>query len=549
MILTLKIIPKHSFLLACVLISFFAISFSYSHAQDTRSLSVSPTLYEMSANPGQVWTSSIKIINPNPYPLTVYTDTVNFVPSGETGQPRFLPVEDEVTASSTLAGWIQAAEPEVTLPPEQTVELPFKISVPDGAPPGGHFAAVLIGTKPPEDREQSNLLETSQIVTSLVFLRVAGEVIEAGNIRSFRTSERILNQPAATFELRFENTGNTHVIPQGDITILNMWGQERGVIPINQTSLFGNVLPESVRKYTFNWTGEWSIADVGRYRAIATVGYGDESRSFANAETTFWVIPWKPLLVIFVVLFGFIFLLTTVIRWYIRRVLSLSGVPNAAPLNPKTIYDRPGVQRGAMTAPIGQGMLDLRHQFRENTTESGLLYGVITTIRHNYRLVVLVLLFVFCSGAIYWFISGALADNRGYKVEIVGPNETVSVSSEDIAYNEAQQTASTEPVDTEAVLIASTTPIQIINRSGVDGLAATMRVALETAGVTVADLDTDLGAQELNTVIVYDTAYADEALILSQEIGTALLSAYVPGEEGEYPIVIYVGSEYEDAVE
>ena len=36
-------------------------------AQDSLALSVSPTLFEMTANPAQVWDSSIKIINSNNY--------------------------------------------------------------------------------------------------------------------------------------------------------------------------------------------------------------------------------------------------------------------------------------------------------------------------------------------------------------------------------------------------------------------------------------------------------------------------------------------------
>ena len=73
-------------------------------------------------------------------------------------------------------------------------------------------------------------------------------------------------------------------------------GQERGIIPINQASQFGNVLPESIRKFTFTWKGEWSVSDIGRYTAMATLAYGSEERQFASAKTYFWVIPVKLLL-------------------------------------------------------------------------------------------------------------------------------------------------------------------------------------------------------------------------------------------------------------
>ena len=45
----------------------------------------------MSATPGQVWESNLRIINSNSFELTVYAEVVDFRPLGEEGNSTFIP--------------------------------------------------------------------------------------------------------------------------------------------------------------------------------------------------------------------------------------------------------------------------------------------------------------------------------------------------------------------------------------------------------------------------------------------------------------------------
>ena len=175
----------------------------------------------------------------------------------------------------------------------------------------------ILRTKPPQNQTGQTRLQTSQMVTSLFFAKIAGDISESGSIREFATVKTLSGEPEATFSLRFENRGNVHLQPQGDIRIYNMWGQERGVIPINQQSQFGNVLPDSVRKYVFTWKGEWSPADIGRYRASVALAYGTEARQFASAETYFWVLPVMLILGVVLGLIIFFGLVTWFVKLYV----------------------------------------------------------------------------------------------------------------------------------------------------------------------------------------------------------------------------------------
>ena len=236
------------------------------HAQEATSLSVTPPLFQISAEPGQVWQSSIKVINTNDFPLTVYAQPVNFEAEGENGRGRFLPILEQETSGQTLAEWITVTDAPIVIEPESSKEVPFIVNLPETVPPGGHFAAIFIGTRPPAEAD-SMAVRTAQVVSSLFFLTVSGDVIERGSIREFSVVDSFTEVPSSNFVLRFQNEGNVHVRPRGSITIYNMWGKERGVIPINQHSNFGNVLPSSIRKFEFSWAGEPSLADIGHYTA------------------------------------------------------------------------------------------------------------------------------------------------------------------------------------------------------------------------------------------------------------------------------------------
>lgn len=540
MILTSKIFQNNKFtaIALLVIISLFTFA-ATANAQSALSLSVSPTLFEMSANPTQEWTSQVRVINPNPYEITVFANVVNFAPQGEVGQGKFVPIIDEETKGQTIAEWVEVSADPIVVPAEKAIEVPFVIKVPEDAPPGGHYAALLIGTKPPKE-EGAALVKTSQIVTTLLFLRVTGDVIESGNIRSFRTLDSVLERPEATFELRFENNGNVHILPQGEIRIKNMWGQERGVVPVNRTILFGNVLPDSIRKYTFTWTGEWSLADMGRYTAVAALAYGEDGRNFSSSETAFWVIPYKMLTVMLLVITGFIAFFTWAIKLYIRKMLSMAGVA-------------PGVKAASssrqkmsvVVAPIEAGMLDLRGQWQQTTTWTERIEALVDFIK-KYRtfFVALLLTLVFFVGA-YSYIKSASESERAFNITVDGLSEEVQVSSEEIKYQQLKESSTPEQSTQDTDLPS----IVIVNRSGVSGLAADLRIKLEKDGYEILEIKNDLDVAEKNTVIVYDPSQAEEALALSQKVYGALLSAFSEPSGSDMPITIYVGQDLENAVQ
>ena len=394
-------------------------------------MSVTPPLFQLSINPGDIWQSSVKVVNGNPYPLTVYAELFNFQAVGELGQGKFIPLS-EGGEGVTLAEWINLPKGPYIIPPEQTVNLSFFVEVPENASPGGHYAAIQISTEPPKESGALAVL-TSQVVTSLLFMRVEGDMHESATIREFRALDAFLDEPDAKFSLRFENKGNVHLLPKGDIVITNMWGTERGTIPVNYQTHYGNVLPGTIRDFTFSWKSDFKMTDIGRYKAIATLGYGEDEIKNVSAVAYFWVIPIKWTLIVLTILGIFITLITLMVKAYVRRMLILAGVhvdknghrevveEKVSPKTPRTLHTY-----RAVAAPIRDGVLDLRT--RLTSAEESL--DVITTVWRfmlSYKwffisISALIAIFV----AITLYISHATEQNQDYEVMI---EETITTSA------------------------------------------------------------------------------------------------------------------------
>jgi len=306
-----------------IIVSIAGLFTKHVKAQDSLTLTVTPPLFKINLGPGDSWSSSIRVVNSNSWNREVFASVVNFVPKGEGGRGDLVPVL-EGDKEQTLAQWIKLPKQETILPAEGSVEVPFSLHIPENASPGGHYAAILIGTEPPEGGEGS-IIRISSLISSLLFVEVRGDIKEEGIIREFRTEKRLYQKAEAELTLRFENKGNVHLQPRGHITIYNMWGRERGKIPINEKTQFGNVLPKSVRKFEFIWKGEKNFFEIGRYTTIATLGFGREERKNITRETAFWIIPIGPIAGIFGATAVGVFIIIWLIKSYIGRVLQFEA--------------------------------------------------------------------------------------------------------------------------------------------------------------------------------------------------------------------------------
>lgn len=298
---------------------FLSLMFSFYQYTQAAGLVLSPPKFEYNADPGEVITDVVKITNQGETPLNLVSHTQDFIAGGETGTPTFVDPEKN-DSSISLAKWITINDNQpVVIQPGEKIEIPFTITVPANAEPGGKYGSMFFS--PPSGAGQVALV---QRIGSLVLVRVSGEIKEEGNLKTFGAfqpvcnkvidAENNLTEPLGFFDkvsflddkqgeevincalaegidydedqatffsnlpvdlvIRYENTGNVQVKPTGQIDIYSTGGEKmekvgvRRVLSDKGVELkkeivdfipvndgLGNVLSKSIRKFPMQWQG------------------------------------------------------------------------------------------------------------------------------------------------------------------------------------------------------------------------------------------------------------------------------------------------------
>lgn len=305
-----------------------------------KAVTMSPVRMELSADPGNTTNGVIKIYNDEKIDRTLYLSAQKFENKDESGQPQFVP-----NATDGLAKWISIQD-SIQVPALDAREVPFTINIPANVDPGGYFAAIFASVVPPKNETNISLQND---VGTLILFRVNGQFPEGETILEFGTKDKnhIYNHLPVEFYFRFQNSGKDRVLPLGDITIRNTFGQVTKVVSSNRGA--GNVLPESIRRYESAWvTGckgkvenydgevkqpqfnnfidavkyQWENFALGRYSAELGITVNNDAARHYVKSTSFWIIPWQLLLVILGILLLFItplLILFIVIGIFIRR--------------------------------------------------------------------------------------------------------------------------------------------------------------------------------------------------------------------------------------
>lgn len=265
-----------------------------------RALTLSPPRILLATKAGSEVGSVIRLFNESSVPVRVVSVFQNFTAEGETGAPRFIPADNQ---TSGLAQWTHLDRSNFVLAPNEERLIHFTIAVPADAASGGYYGAILWSVHA-EGVGESGVNIVGQTGT-LVLLTVTGALREEMRLAEFSRDEKWYDALPVSFAVRLENTGTVHVIPEGAVEIRNMFGKTIAELPLN--AFRGTVLPDSVRRFNVRWEKQLgtdphspSLAHelnnfaFGRYTARLSAAYGSDQKSL-QAETSFWVLPWRVL--------------------------------------------------------------------------------------------------------------------------------------------------------------------------------------------------------------------------------------------------------------
>lgn len=287
-------------------------------------LRISPVRIDMVIKPGGSKQVAINVTNVTSSKATLQVIVNDFTASSdESGKPAIILTPNKQAPTHSLKRYVLPV-PNFTLNPGQQKTIKAVVKIPSDAAGGGYYGVIRFA--PASTNSGTKNVTLAGSVGPLVLVKVPGNITENLSIASFDI--RKADNPGKLFftnkslaaTVRFQNQGNVQEEPFGKVVLRNSSGKMLSEYEVNNTDPRGNVLPDSIRKFTIPLK---NVGSFGKYNIEGNFGYGANGQ-LLSAKTTFYVVPlFMAILVavlILLILFA-IFILPRVVRSYNRKVI------------------------------------------------------------------------------------------------------------------------------------------------------------------------------------------------------------------------------------
>lgn len=316
------------YLLGAILITIavFAVALipRSTNAQDTGefSLQVTPSPLVTTLRPGQSTTLEVKIRNQG-----IHTENLKIQPKSFEFNSKNQQITFDDTAITPVAQWLKFSSPTFSIASGQTTNQKVTVSLPKDAGFSYSFALVIGRTSEPnKTKDSGRQLKGSLALFTLINVDRPGATrkLELGKISS---TKNVYEYLPAEIDVELKNTGNSIFQPTGNVFIQRGENDKTPIsaLPLNQSTAY--ILPGTTRIVKVQWNDgfevektttaadgttkkelawDWSNLShlrIGRYSAKVVALYNDGQRDIPlEGSISFWVIPWKILLIGFIVL-------------------------------------------------------------------------------------------------------------------------------------------------------------------------------------------------------------------------------------------------------
>lgn len=285
-------------------------------AQGDLSIGVSPTSKILKVKPGDTYSDEIVFWN-----LTQKADTYNIHVKGfrqienQPGTAVILTDEEDAASLYSASKWITVDRDTITLEPNKNTKLRYTINVPLDVTKGEYNAQIFLISKS-ADSTQGSVTMANLAAGTPILLQVGDEFVENAELLRFATDKKSYEKVNVDFLTQIKNLGDTHISPAGEITIENIFKQEVARIPFNRNKQ--SLLRDNLGTYVDNWSQSGYLSPskaiaIGPMKASIVVTYRSIAPGFAtlSAQTSFWIIPWKILIAIAVIILTGIIIITS----------------------------------------------------------------------------------------------------------------------------------------------------------------------------------------------------------------------------------------------
>lgn len=308
-------------------------------------LTTSPLPISLKVNPGTSVSTELRVQNSGSQPEILKIDLYKFRAYGDSGKPQILDREP----GDDYFNWVSFSQPTFRAEPNVWKTIKMNINVPKTAAFGYYYAVVFSRT----DQARPDANQNADIVggsATLVLLEadVPGAKRQI-DVTSFTADKKFYEFLPATFRVALRNSGQVHGAPSGTLFI-SRGSKQVAAIAVNADG--GNILPSSSRSFSAKWNDgfpvyqektesekvvmngngqaemelKWELSKAsklkfGKYTAKLVMVYDEGTRDIPIEGTlSFWVVPWKLILGLLLVIALATIGLWSTFRNFFRRV-------------------------------------------------------------------------------------------------------------------------------------------------------------------------------------------------------------------------------------
>lgn len=267
-------------------------------AQEGGSFSLAPAKIELVLDPGSEARGRVTVINQLGREAVFEAEVQDIV--GSLDPTVGFELREGEESEFSLKNFVSISPKQLTIADGQSGIFEFTIQLPKTISPGGRYGGVLVS--PVRGEATGGGASLRSRLGSTILLRIRGEANEEGQLKKFETINQkrfyFFEQPE--FQILFENSGNVHLNPSGEVRFSNFLGAPVGKIPVSGWS----VLPESARTKVLSSPVPLAF---GFYSASLALdrGYGG---LIDRASLSFFSFSWPSLVLLLALLFLIIFL-------------------------------------------------------------------------------------------------------------------------------------------------------------------------------------------------------------------------------------------------
>jgi hypothetical protein len=325
-----------------VFITSFSVASAVTPATGVSNLTTSPISADLNIAPGTSASTTLQVENNGPRAISVAVELKTFRANGVTGQAAIV----TPPANDPSPSYVHFSQNSLTLQPGVFTPIQMTVALPVSADLGYYYAVLFQPILSTGGTSNTNKVTLSNAILVLVDSGSANEK-RSLQVASFTASKKVYEYLPANLSVTVRNNGNIYLPPEGTIYISRQptGGNVLATLSLNKSG--GRVLPSSSRTFTVSWDDgfpsyqtetlagqpvlnkkgqpiqqlKWNFSNTnhfrfGKYYARLALVYSNGQRDVPiYGLVSFWVIPWKLILAVIILIAIPIVLLVLALRY------------------------------------------------------------------------------------------------------------------------------------------------------------------------------------------------------------------------------------------